>query len=84
MTETQAALVGFLRDCHEGVGCFEADSVGRSGVGGFVRGVGVEGFRDAIPGGDSGGKGAESNEQRGRKVWRFESVGRNGGIGVDS
>ena len=54
------------------------------GVGGLVRGVGVGGFRHAIPGGDSGGKGAESKEQHGGKVWRFAGVGRNGGPGVDS
>ena len=70
--------------CHEGVGGIEADSVGRVGVGCLVRRVGFGGFRDAIPGGDSGGKGVESKRQHGGKVWRFETVGRNGGIGVDS
>ena len=84
MTETKTVFNSFVRDCHEEVGGFEADLVGRVGVGGLVRGVGVGGFRDAIPGGDSGGKGAESNQQRGGKVLRFEAVGRNGGIGVDS
>ena len=49
----------------------------------MVRGVGFGGFRDAIPVGDSGGKGVESKRQHGEKVWRFEAVGRNGGLGVD-
>jgi hypothetical protein len=31
-----------------------------------------------------GGKGVESNEEHGGKVWSFEAVGRNGGPGVDS
>ena len=31
-----------------------------------------------------GGKGVESNEEHGGKVWRFEAVGRNGGTGLDS
>ena len=44
----------------------------------------VYSFRDAIPGGNSCGKGAESNEQCGGKVQRFEAVGRNGGTGADS
>ena len=41
MAETQAALNGLVRECHEGAGGFEADSVGRVGVGGLVRGVDV-------------------------------------------
>ena len=69
-----------LRECHVGVGGL----VRGAGVGGLVRGVGFGGFRDAIPGGDSGGKGEEPNEQHGGKVWRFEAVGRNGGTGVGS
>ena len=47
--------------------------MGRVCVGGLVRGVGVRCFRDAIPGGDSGGKGAESDEQRGGKVTGVDS-----------
>ena len=34
--------------------------------------------------GGRGGKGEESNGQHGGKVWRFEAVEGNGGIGVDS
>ena len=65
----------------EGVGGIEADSVGTVGVGSLV---GVGGFSGKIPGGDFGGKGVESKRQHGGKVWRFEAVGRNGGLGVDS
>ena len=36
------------------------------------------------PRGNFGGKGVESNEEHGGKVWRFEAVGKNGGTGVDS
>ena len=80
MSEAQAVFNGFLRDCNVGAGGL----VKGVGVGGLVRGVGFGGFRDAVPGRDSGGKRVESNEQSGGKVWRFEAVGRNGGIGVDS
>ena len=66
-----------MRECHDGVGGFQADVVRRAGVGG----------QGESPGGASGGrggKGEESNDQHGGKVWRFEAVGRNGGIGMDS
>ena len=49
--------------------------------------VGVGGFLDERPGGASGvrgGQGEESNDQHGGKVWRFEAVEGNGGIGMDS
>ena len=87
LVETQECLDDVLNDCHDGVGCVEADVVRGVGVGGVVRGVGVGGFRYKNPGGASGGrggKGEESNDQHGGKVWRFGAVGRNGGIGVDS
>ena len=80
-------LEGFLKECHDGVGGFEADFVRGVGVGGLLVRVGVRGFRDESPGGASGergGKGEESNDQLGGKVWRFEAVEGNGGIGVDS
>ena len=77
-----------MKDCHDGVGGFEAIVVRGVGVGGFVRGVCVGGFRDKRPGGASGGrggKGEEYHEQHVGKVWKFEEGGdRNGGIGVDS
>ena len=47
--------------------------------------VGVGSFRDESPGGASGGvggKGEESYDQHGGKVWRFYAVEGNGGIGV--
>ena len=52
-----------------------------------VRGSAGVGGQGESPGGASGGrggKGGEYNEQHGGKVWRFEAVEGNGGIGVDS
>ena len=75
--KTQLYLDEFLRGC-DGVGGLQVD---------FVRGSEGVGGQGESPGGASGGrggKGEESNDQHGGKVWRFEAVRRNGGIGVDS
>ena len=71
LAETQVVLNKCLRECHDGVGGFEADGERGVGVGGCVRGVGVGGFWDKSQGGASGGKGEESNDQHGGNVWRF-------------
>ena len=58
-------------------------SVGTGGddVGGLV---GVGGDSSGGASGEICGRGVESNEEHGGKVWRFEAVGRNGGTGLDS
>ena len=81
--DTSVIGVFVFKDCHDGVGGFEAGFVRGVGVRGFVRGVGVGGSQDESLGGASGGrggKGEESNDQHGGKVWRFEAVDGNGGI----
>ena len=46
--------------------------------------IGVGGHSSGGAEGTGGGKGVESHEENGGKVWRFEAGSRNGGTGVDS
>ena len=67
-----------VKECHDGVGGFQADD---------VRGVGDGGQGESPEGasGGRGGKGEGYHEQHVGKVWRFEEGGdRNGGLGADS
>ena len=87
-----------MKDCREGIVGIETELAGHAGVGGIVDTSGFGAIVDrsgcccAGVGGESsggasgkfGGKGVESNEQHGGKVWRFEAVRRNGGTGLDS
>ena len=74
-------LSSFLDKCREGVGGIEVDREISADIGKLV-GVGGESSGGAK--GIGGGKGVESHEENGGKVWRFEAGDGNGGIGVDS
>ena len=73
-------LSGFLDKCREGVGGIEVDREISADIGKLV-GVGGESSGGAR---GIGGKGVESHEENGGKVWRFEAGDGNGGIGADS
>jgi len=92
IAETPMMLNGFLGECREGVGGIEVDREISADIGGSVgiggghvgKSVGVGGKSSGGARRICGGKGVESHEENGGKVWRFEAGSRNGGTGVDS
>ena len=54
--------MSLFKECHDGVGGFEADCVRGVGAADLVGGVGIGVFWDKRPGGASGGRGGKGEE----------------------